>query len=831
MASGTTKHPPGNEPRENSDVLDTQSAASGDGSSVLRPTGGDKARAGRVKHGRLKTGKGRRSILRRRGRKAGTSGTGVPANGKPSGTGSTSSSDNGSGAGNGARPPIGVMPTPPGAKPPKPRIKKLRILFILLGLGVLGFASAVFGAVMAVSQDVPAIERYAQFEEAKNSVLTDSQGLEIGTLSSNENRILLDADQITPNMKNAVVAVEDARFYEHRGLDFRGLARAMFQNVLSGSAKEGASTITQQLVKQALEAQSDRTVFQKAREIAAAYHLEQQWTKDKILTEYLNAIYFGNGAYGIESAAETYFGKAHPGCAPHCAQKLLPWEAAMLAGVIASPSGYDPVVYPSAATDRRNQVLLNMYNQGYITRQIYDEGRVQAVPTEDQLTRPKEDSAAPYFSTFVRQQLVDRYGAGATFGGGLKVHTTLDLDMQHAAQTAIQSILPYGGPSAALVAIDNKTGKIRAMYGGSDYQARPFNLATQGQRQPGSSFKPFTLVTALRKGYGLNFPLKSAQIGKAGRGTLIKNYDDSYLGVTSLLNATTTSDNTAYVRMGWKVGVNNVARQAKSMGINTQISRNSAMILGGLTQGVTPLEMAYAYTSIANEGRKPVGTLAPNDNSPVAIDKVVQNGKIFRKQRDRTKYDRVFSQQVGVDAQEAMRSVVTSGTGKKADPGFWVAGKTGTTENYGDAWFVGFSEELTVAIWVGYPDKTVPMLDQFAGEPVAGGTFPAMLFQNFIIQSHDILAAHRAGKKGPTGDVTLETGVPEATSDAAEGDAPKGDQTPQRDRNTGGQRPQQPEQPQQTPQPPATTPQPNPGGGDGGGGGGDDAAGGAAPGQ
>lgn len=715
----------------------------------------------------------------------------------------------------------------------RPQIRKLRILLITVGLAILAGVSMIFGMMMAVASELPKLEDREQYKVAKASVMYDDQGEVITRLRNNQNRILVTSTGISPTMKQAVVSIEDRRFYGHTGIDFRGIGRAIAVDVMGGGAKQGASTITQQFVKNALAAQNQRTVMQKLREVALAYHLEKQWTKDKILTEYLNAIYFGNGAYGIEAAAETYFGKAHPGCAPRCAQRLLPWEAALLAGVIASPSAYDPVVYPSNATDRRNQVLLNMYNQGFITREIYDEGRVQAVPSESEITRPKEDSAAPYFSTFVRQQLVDRYGAGATFGGGLKIHTTLDLQMQRAAAAAVESALPYGGPSAALVAIDNKTGKIKALYGGNDanFDNRPFNLATQGQRQPGSSFKPFTLIAALRKGYGLGSTWKSAEIGKAGTGTLIKNYEDSYLGATSLLNATTTSDNTAYVRAGWAVGVNKVARQAKAMGINTQISRNTAMILGGLREGVTPLEMAYAYTSIANEGRKPVGTLAPTDNSPVAIDKVVQNGKLFRKQRDRTKYERVFSQQVGRDAQTAMRSVVVSGTGKKADPGFWVAGKTGTTENYGDAWFVGFSDELSVAIWVGYPDKTVPMLDQFGGEPVAGGTFPALIFQNFIRQAHAILAAHRAGKDGPTDAVTATTGPADYGSGATE----QSSGTNEADQNTGTDRtqstprqdrPQQPESP--APQQPATPPQQqtDPGGSNGSGDGG-----GAAPGQ
>lgn len=699
--------------------------------------------------------------------------------------------------------------------PGRPRVRKLRILLISSGLLLLAGISGIFGMMMAVASDLPKLEERQQYKVSKPSIMYDDQGRIITRLRNNQNRILATSTGISPAMKQAVVSIEDRRFYDHTGFDLRGIARAISVDVRGGGAKQGASTITQQFVKNALEAQNQRTVMQKLRETAMAYHLEKQWTKDKILTEYLNAIYFGNGAYGVEAAAQTYFGKAHEGCAPQCARRLLPWEAALLAGVIASPSAYDPVVYPAAASDRRNQVLLNMYRQGYITREIYDQGRLEAVPTSDEITRPKEDSAAPYFSTFVRQQLVDRYGSGTAFGGGLKVHTTLNLEMQAAAQAAIESNLPYGGPSAALVAIENKTGKIRALYGGSDYDQRPFNLATQGQRQPGSSFKPFTLIAALRKGYGLGSVWKSAKIGAAGTGTLIKNYEDSYQGSTSLLNATTTSDNTAYVRAGWAVGINKIARLAKRMGIRTQISRNTAMILGGLREGVTPLEMAYAYTSIANSGRRPVGTLAPDENTPVAIDKVVQNGKIFRKQRDRTRYERVFSEGVGGSAREALRSVVVSGTGKKADPGFWVAGKTGTTENYGDAWFVGFSEEFSVAVWVGYPDKTVPMLDQFGGEPVAGGTFPSLIFQNFISQAHAILEAQRAGKAGPSQAVTPSVQEPGEGGDSSGSTRER--QPRVSPKAPDNERPRAPEQPAQPPAP-APAPEPvDPGGGDAGG--------------
>lgn len=712
-----------------------------------------------------------------------------------------------------------------------PRIKKLRIFLITGGLLFLAGISTVFGMMMAVASELPDLEEREQYKVAKASIMYDRTGREITRLRNNENRILVPSNGISPTMKQAVVSIEDRRFYTHRGVDFRGIARAVVTDITSFGAKQGASTITQQFVKNATAAQSNRTVMQKLRESALAYHLERQWTKDKILTEYLNAIYFGNGAYGIEAAAETYFSKtSHPGCAPKCAQVLHPWEAALLAGIIASPGMYDPVVNPQNATKRRDQVLTNMLNQGFITPTIYEESKLQAIPSEADITRPREKSASPYFSTWVRQMLVDKYQAGATFGGGLRVHTTLDLDMQTAAEKIISQTLPVGGPSASMVAIENKTGKIRALVGGNDYDSRPFNLATQGHRQPGSAFKTFTLVAALEKGYGLGRTYKSAKIEDPAKSVLIENYEDSYLGSASILTATTTSDNTAYVRLGWQIGTKKIARTAKKMGISTAISDNTAMILGGLRVGVTPLEMAYAYTSIANDGRKPNGTLAPDGNSPTAIEKVLQNGRTFRRQRNRTKFERIFDPKVGQDAKTALRSVVTSGTGKNANIGSFAAGKTGTTENYGDAWFVGFNEEFTVAIWVGYPDKTQPMLTEFGGKPVAGGSYPAMLFRAFMLQAMQIEKARDAGKKGPTGDVSAPIGVPSVTPADGDGATGGGDAEGRSEREPE-ERERRRETPRETaPREPAPAPEPAPpAGGDGGGDGSGGAGGGAAP--
>jgi penicillin-binding protein 1A len=735
MTSGTSKHPPGTEPRENDDVL-TPNAADGSGSSVLRSSG-TKARKG----------------LFRRSRKSGRNASNPGGNGIPPRAGS-----NGNGNGNGPILPIGTLPTPPGARPPKPRIKKLRILFILLGLGVLGMASATFGAVMAVSQDIPAIERFAQFEEAQNSVLTDSQGQFIGTLSSNENRILLEADQISPNMKNAVVSIEDSRFYEHRGLDFRGLGRAMFQNVLAGSAKEGASTITQQLVKQALEAQSDRTVFQKAREIAAAYHLEQQWTKDKILTEYLNTVYFGSGAYGIEAASRTYFGWAHPSCGTDeepCAELLTPAESAMLAGIIQNPFGYDPQINPEASLLRRNTVLQKMYEQGYITAEQQSEAAAEALPPSSSIEPPEIDSKAPYFTEWVRQQMVDRFGAGRTFFGGLEFKTSLDLDVQAAAEQVVSDTLGGVGPTASVVVINNKDATVDAMVAGEDFDTAPFNLATQGFRQPGSTVKPFILATALEQGVSPYAVYESApqmfRFGKDGVNYFpVSNYGDSYAGSSSLYDATTNSDNAVYAQVGLesiKGGPRAIARTIHRMGVSDRIKTNPAMVLG--TSEVTPLQWTYAFSTLANDGRRVSGTLAPEPgDSPVGYTRVRgSNGKTIRGGDNEIISTGVMDPEVAQTAKSILSTVVTSGTGTNAnigDDSQW--GKTGTTEDNTNAWFCGAITEVTACVWVGYPEGYQKMLTEYGGAPVDGGTYPALIWAG-VIEAWQSIELERAAER------------------------------------------------------------------------------------
>jgi penicillin-binding protein 1A len=771
----------------------------------------------------------------------------------------------------------GVPPQTNGSGPPpqKPKLKKLRLALVFGGLSVLALISTVFGMLMAVASDLPSLENRAQYVKAKNSVLyadnwgcrqpghNDDKCTEIAKLTGNQNRILVGENQISPNVKNAVIAIEDRRFYSHKGVDYAGIARAFGQDVLKRRAAQGGSTITQQFVKNALAAQGDRSVFQKLREAALAYHLERKWSKEKILTQYLNTVYFGNGAYGIESAVRTYFGTGDPPSEregatdtgvsytppvapdeqpdPNAreAMNVAPYEAALLAAMISSPSMYDPVQHPKAATARRNLVLQRMLDMHTITRGQYDAALRQSLPSEDDINPPKIESQQPYFTSWMTEHLLEHYRAGRVFAGGLKVRTTLDPDLQDAAERAIVGRLGGVGPDAALVAIQNGTGEVRAMVGGSDFNARPFNLATNGHRQPGSAIKPFILARALDDGVDPNSVWASGPVslpfvnghGQKGRFD-VANYDDAYYGSSSLWSATEHSDNSVFAQVGMKVGRKRVARLAQRMGIRTKVSTNPAMLLGGLKQGVTPLEMAYAYSTIANDGKKISGSMAPQERGPVAIQSV-EDGDGHVTENERVE-KQVLPPKVAQVEKDMLRLVVSAGTGKAAQVGtedIW--GKTGTTENYGDAWFVGGNADMTVAIWVGYADKLQPMEYEHAGGPVAGGTFPAEIFHDFMtswLQLRQARRLERAANKQEDGTATdvapalpvAPTDVPPATTTPVEpdtGGATQGDG----DGGTGGggggqnQAPPQNQQPTEPAPAPAEPQTPPPTGGDGGG--------------
>jgi len=677
--------------------------------------------------------------------------------------------------------------------PPKPRLKRLRFLAILLAVLLLGLVSFVFGIFISVASDLPSLTRFSQLGEAKSSVLLDDIGRPLGVLSQ-QNRVIVTPSQIPPIVKEAVIAIEDKRFQTNSGVDMRGIARAFVQDIVHKGNIQGASTIEQQFIKNALQAQSHRTIFEKLREVALAFQLSHKWSKEKILTAYLNTIYFGNGAYGIESAAQTYFGQDvnHLGCGtPNhqlCVEQLQPWEAAMLAGVIQSPSAYDPALHPVAARARRGVVLRQMLEQGYIKQPIYEDSIAQALPASKDIQAPREQTVegvdAGYFTSWVQQQVIERYGAPRAFDGGLRIKTTLDLDLQRAGEQAVGTYLAEpSGPTASLVAIENSTGEVRAMVGGRSYADSPFNLATNGERQPGSSFKVFDLAAALEDGISPESTWASKQkvfiVPNTGgqEKFVVHNDEGSYTGSDTLTGATAYSDNSIYAEVGLRVGTHRIARLAHAMGITTPLSTNPAMTIGGLTVGVTPLDMAHAYETIAHGGRRVSGTLG-EAGAPVGIQEVDGGGRALpdgaRIDRNQVKTKPVLPAAVAATETSMLETVLQYGTARAAAIGQFAAGKTGTTSNYGDAWFVGWNSKYTVAVWVGYPNGLVPMKFAFNGGPVLGGTFPALIWHDFMtsaMQVEKARAEHAVAVKaaasegaGASGSSTPETGQGSAST-------------------------------------------------------------------
>jgi penicillin-binding protein 1A len=602
------------------------------------------------------------------------------------------------------------------------RIRKLRLFALLALLAVLGLASFSVGLVTAIAGEIPSLDP-SRIHNQTDGFIYANNGRVLSVLRGSQSRILLRSDQISPLMKQAIVAIEDKRFYEHRGVDVRGIMRALWADVRGGGAVQGGSTITQQFVKNTYT-KNQRSIARKLREAALAWQLEQRWSKDRILTAYLNTIYFGNGAYGIEMAARVYFHS-------HASALTLP-QAALLAGLPASPGAYDPVENPARARLRRATVLNLMVAQGLITRRDAVEANRVPLPKAKHIELPPTKSRQPYFAEYVKQQLVPYYGSGGVFGSGLKIYTSIDLDLQRLAQEAIDRTLAgKGGPAASLVAIDPRDGRVLAMVGGRSFKKSQFNLAVQGERQAGSAFKPFVLATALSQGISPQtvFTSKPTVINLGDKLWAVNNYENSYLGSIDLNEATTFSDNAVYAQLTAQVGPRNVARMASRLGITSHLNDYFAIGLG--VNAVNPLEMARAFATFANGGERIDGSLLGNE--PRAVMRVV-DGK--RTDRNDPVERPVFDPNNDAILTSMLEDVVSSGTGKRAAlPDRPAAGKTGTTENYGDAWFVGYTPQLAVAVWVGYPNKLRPMLTEFEGLPVAGGTLPALIWRSFAIKA------------------------------------------------------------------------------------------------
>ena len=611
------------------------------------------------------------------------------------------------------------------------RIRKTRLLALLLALFALSAAAFSYGLVTAIRSELGALDPSNPRGDVDTVIYSApnkfGQRRVLSILRGDESRVLVRSDQIAPIMKQAIVAVEDKRFYEHNGVDLRGIGRALWQDIRNQSVVEGGSTITQQYVKNAYS-RNEQTVARKVREAALAWQLTQQWSKDRILTAYLNTIYFGNGAYGVLQASRTYFGGKR-------ADELTLAEAALLAGIPASPGLYDPVQRPQAAQQRRDHVLELLYRQGRITRTEQLRAARTPLPRPENVRLPGTRGPAPYFVNYVTDQLVARYGAERVFGGGLEVTTTIDLELQEKASEAIQKILTDSdGPAAALVAINPNTGAVKAMFGGTNFRRSQFNLATQAERQPGSSFKPIVLASAFRKGIAPSTRIESkpVEIDAGDRIWKVSNYDHAYLGRVDLWQAMISSDNSVYAQLTNIVGPKAIVETAHRLGIRSDLPAYFSIGLGSVA--VNPLDMTRAYATIANEGRRIDGSIMKDRPRVVRNVRFRKTGEV---QENEPVAREVLSSAEAETITAILEQVVELGTGKRARlPDRTAAGKTGTTDDYADAWFVGYTPDLAVAVWVGYPNELRPMETEFNGEPVAGGTLPALIWKEFMTIAH-----------------------------------------------------------------------------------------------
>jgi len=572
-------------------------------------------------------------------------------------------------------------------------------------------------AVATVQEDLPSLEAQGEVKLAETTQIFAADGTLLAYLHGEENRTVISGKEIPDILRYAVVAIEDERFFSHSGVDLEGLVRAFVANVKAQKISQGFSTITMQLVGNLYLDRSDLSFTRKWNEIALAWQMERKYSKKEILDMYLNTVYFGSNAYGVEAAARTYFNKDPA--------DLTIAEAALLAGLPQAPSIYSPRRHPEAALKRRNLVLAKMFELGYITADEYQ--RSLAEPLNLAPYSPYTKMEEPYVVAYVRKQLIDMFGEERVFAGGLRVETTIDPEYQKLAMEAITSTLDQPeDPSAALVSIEVGTGYIRAMVGGQDYDSSKFNLAVQGKRQPGSAFKTFCLVAALEKGmdpyntYYESMPVTLTYPG-APEPWEVKTYGNTYYGTSSVYEATLRSDNTVYAQMALDIGAEAIVDVAHRMGITSELNADPAIALGGLRVGVSPLEMAAAYATLANRGEyvEPTIILRVKD----ASGKVLYEAKPKRRQ--------AISAAVAYEVTRILAMNIKRGTGTKADIDRPAAGKTGTTTEWHDAWFCGYTPHLSTTVWVGHPEAQIPMKNVH-GIRVTGGSFPAIIWQKFM---------------------------------------------------------------------------------------------------
>jgi len=613
----------------------------------------------------------------------------------------------------------------------------ISIIIIILAI-TLSFTVAFSGFFMFVGtvvvdfmKSLPALEDFSPTENALTSRIYAADGTLIATFHGEENRELVSLEQIPKNLKNAVIAIEDERFYKHKGFDIEGIVRAFLINLKTGEIEQGATTITQGYIKNVYipEEKYEITLDRKIKEAVLAYQLEKIYSKDEILEMYLNTVYFGEGAYGVQTAAKIYFNKD--------VEYLNLAECALIAGILRDPHNYNPYIDKKSSLERRNTVLAKMLELNYISEDDYSSAVKLPIITQ----RPTEETDkgfALYFVEYVKQKLIEKYGVQRIFKGGFEIYTTLDPEMQVAAENAIYQVLPDpDDPSAALVAMDPTSGYIKAMVGGKDFREMKFNLATQAKRQPGSTFKVFVLMAALQQGISPNITFNP-------NGTIMYDIESSqpwevsnYRGQSfetnelSILEATVKSVNVVYAQLIMKVGAYSIVKVAKDMGIATPLNPYPAIGLGGLTTGVSPLEVCTAFCTIADYGTRhdPVAILKVSDKDGNTLEEHQQEGI------------KVLSSINAYRAIEIMQQVMQRGTGTKARlddrP---CAGKTGTTDEAENAWFTGFTTNLAACVWMGYPEVNKKM-GTIHDMRVQGGAHPAMIWNLFMKEATRSLPA------------------------------------------------------------------------------------------
>jgi penicillin-binding protein 1A len=554
-----------------------------------------------------------------------------------------------------------------------------------------------------------------------NSFLYAAGGSRLGAVPSARNREPVPLERISRWMPTSTVAIEDHRFWRHGALDYEGIVRAALADLRAGRVVQGASTLTQQLVRARYQPSASVTFVRKLTEACLAINLAGRWSKRRILQEYLNTVFYGHGAYGVEAAAETYF--ARP------ASRLRLTQAALLAGLPQAPSVYDPLRHPKAARARRNAVLRAVRRIGAISPAQLR--RARARPLGLHPGSRYMSVKAPAFFDMVVRGLRRSYRPTIVRRGGLRVQTTLDPRLQRMANQALHAWLTAAGdPAGALVAIDPRSGAIRALTtlvpGGRPLR---FNLVTQSRRQAGSAFKAFTLTAAIEQG----IPLTSVWNGppsltipnrRCMTGTTpwtVHNFADETAGTMTLLDAIAHSVNTIFAQVALQAGLRNIVGVAHRLGIRSPLEPVCSITLG--PEGVSPLEMTAAFATLAAGGVR---------REPKEVRWVTtREGKVLRRASPPAK--RVISAQTARTVAYALSGVIRGGTGTAADPGRPAAGKTGTAENESDAWFCGFVPQLASCVWIGYPAAEIPMTSVHGFAPVVGGSVPARIWHDFMV--------------------------------------------------------------------------------------------------